>query len=59
MHLSSPDKPWGKPFTNKLYIHPPFSENIVTLWPNSMVMIGEIPPGNSRYWYQDEKYGNR
>lgn len=59
MHLSSPDRPWGKPFTNKLYLHPPFAENIVTLWPTSMVLIGEIPPGNSRYWYKDEKYGNR
>ena len=44
MHLSSPDRPWGKPFTNKLYLHPPFAENIVTLWPTSMVLIGEIPP---------------
>ena len=42
MHLSTPEKPWGKPFTNKRYIHPPFAENIVTMWPNSMVLIGEV-----------------
>ena len=41
-HLSSAEHPWGKPFTNKRYVHPPFAENIVTAWPNTMVMIGEI-----------------
>ena len=41
-HLSSIERPWGKPFTNKRYIHPPFAENIITMWPNSMVLIGEI-----------------
>lgn len=38
-HLSSPANPWGKPFTSKRYIHPPQAENIVTMWPNSMIMI--------------------
>lgn len=42
MHLSTIERPWGKPFTNKRYIHPPFAENIVTMWPNSMVLIGEV-----------------
>ncbi len=45
-HLSSPEMPWGKPFTNKRYVHPPFAENIVTAWPNTMVMIGEITAEN-------------
>ena len=45
MHLSTIEKPWGKPFTNKRYVHPPFAENIITAWPNSMVLIGEIISG--------------
>ena len=45
-HLSSIENPWGKPFTNKRYVHPPFAENIVTAWPNTMVMIGEITAEN-------------
>ena len=56
-HLSSPAHPWGKPFTNKRYIHPPLAENIVTMWPNSMIMIGEIPPENPQYHYEHPKYG--
>lgn len=58
MHLSSIDKPWGKPFTNKRYLHPPFAENIVTMWPNSMVLIGELTgDGNPQGWMEHEKYG--
>ena len=45
-HLSSAEHPWGKPFTNKRYVHPPFAENIVTVWPTTMVMIGEITAEN-------------
>lgn len=56
-HLSSADRPWGKPFTSKRYIHPPFAENIVTMWPNSMVMIGEIPPENPQHHTEHPKYG--
>ena len=51
-HLSTAENPWGKPFTNKRYVHPPFAENIVTMWPNSMVLIGEIAddtPQNFRF----------
>ena len=33
------------------------AENIVTMWPNSMVMIGEIPPENPQYHYEHPKYG--
>lgn len=46
MHLSTIERPWGKPFTNKRYVHPPFAENIITMWPNSMVLIGEITDKN-------------
>ena len=42
MHLSTIENPWGKVFTSKRYIHPPFAETIVTMWPSSMVMFGEI-----------------
>jgi len=42
MHISSINNPWGKMFTDKRYIHPPFSENIVTMWASSMVLYGEI-----------------
>ena len=45
-HLSTIENPWGKSFTSFRYIHPPFAENIVTAWPSSMVMIGEIPSEN-------------
>lgn len=44
-HLSSFSKPWGKSFTPKRYLHPPFSENIVTMWPNMGMVIGEIAGG--------------
>lgn len=45
MHLSSPKNPWGKSFTPKRYLHAPFAENIVTMWPNAMILIGEIDGG--------------
>ncbi|MBE7061353.1 MAG: hypothetical protein E7382_02310 [Clostridiales bacterium] len=45
MHLSSKDKPWGKPFTFKRYIHPPLAENLVTMWPSSMILFGETLGG--------------
>ena len=44
-HFSSPDKPWGKARTPKRYIHPPFAENIITMWPNTTIMIGETEGG--------------
>ena len=47
MHLSTIENPWGKPFTNKRYIHPPFAETMVTMWPSSMIMFGEIKSGRS------------
>ena len=45
-HLSTAENPWGKPFTNKRYVHPPYAENIITMWPTSMVLIGEITAKN-------------
>jgi len=44
-HFSSMEQPWGKSHTPKRYIHPPFAENIVTMWPNGTVLIGEIQGG--------------
>lgn len=41
-HLSTVEKPWGKCFTTKRYLHAPLTENIVSMWPSTMVMIGEI-----------------
>ncbi len=45
MHLSSKEKSWGVTFTQKRYIHPPLAENMVTMWANSMILIGEIRGG--------------
>jgi len=59
MHLSSIDRPWGKPFTNKRYLHPPLAENVVTMWPSSMVLIGELPADDPQSWYEDPKFGSR
>lgn len=56
-HLSTIERPWGKPFTNKRYIHPPFAENIVTAWPSSMVMFGEIPAKDPQGWGKTENFG--
>ncbi len=58
MHLSSISRPWGKPFTNKRYLHPPFAENLVTMWPNSMVLIGEITAENPQYFAETEDFGS-
>ena len=56
-HLSSVAHPWGKPFTNKRYLHPPFAENIVTMWPTSMVMIGEILADDPQHYETVEGFG--
>lgn len=55
-HLSTSENPWGKPFTNKRYLHPPFAENIVTMWPNSTVMISEITADKPQGWTIFEKF---
>ncbi len=44
-HFTSLEKPWGKSHTPLRYIHPPFAEEIVTMWPNMTVMLGEIQGG--------------
>lgn len=33
---------WKRPFTNKRYLHPPFAENMFTMWPDMMVICGDI-----------------
>ena len=57
-HLSTPEAPWGKPFTNKRYVHPPFAEYIITVWPSSMVLIGEITADNPHNWMDTESFGH-
>ncbi len=44
-HFTSRKSPWGKSHTPKRYIHPPFAENMVTMWPNGTILIGEIQGG--------------
>ena len=56
-HLSSVAHPWGKPFTNKRYLHPPFAENIITMWPTSMIMIGEILAEDPQHYETVEGFG--
>jgi len=33
---------WRQPFTNKRYLHPPFSENMFTMWPELRVICGDV-----------------
>ncbi|NLD86876.1 MAG: hypothetical protein GX633_01265, partial [Clostridiales bacterium] len=33
---------WKQPFTNKRYLHPPFAENMFTMWPDLKVICGDI-----------------
>jgi hypothetical protein len=33
---------WKRPFTNKRYLHPPFAENMFTMWPDFKVICGDI-----------------
>jgi len=56
-HLSTIEQPWGKPFTNKRYLHPPMAEQIVTMWPSSMILFGEIPEGKAQHSYVSDGYG--
>lgn len=44
-HFSAPETPWGKPHTQHLYLQPPFAESLVTLRPNTMILLGEIGGG--------------
>ncbi len=54
-HFSSSKQPWGKSHTPKRYISPPFSENIITLWPSSMIVIGEICGGKESQTFTQGK----
>ena len=33
---------WQRPFTNKRYLHPPFSENMFTMWPEMRLICGDV-----------------
>ena len=54
-HYSSEQTPWGKSFTPKRYISPPMSENLITMWPSTMVCIGEIQGGMDSQAYSTGK----
>ena len=56
-HLSTPSAPWGKPFTNKRYLHPPYAENLVIMWPTSMVTIGDIRADMPHKWTETKDFG--
>ena len=40
---------WKQPFTNKRYLHPPFAENMFTMWPDFRVICGDIVEITSGY----------
>ncbi len=44
---------WERPFTFKRYINPPFAENIVTEWSNTMILIGENAGGSEPQRHHD------
>lgn len=33
---------WQRPFTNKRYLHPPFAENMFTMWPELRLICGDV-----------------
>ena len=40
---------WKKPFTSKRYVHPPFSENMFTMWPDMMLICGDVVEATRGY----------
>ena len=42
MQPVSEQRLWQRPFTNKRYLHPPFSENIFTMWPEMRLICGDV-----------------
>ncbi len=36
------EEKWKRPFTNKRYLHPPFSENICTMWPDMRILHSDV-----------------
>ena len=42
MHTISNKATWQPPFTNKRYLHPPFAENMFTMWPELRIICGDI-----------------
>ncbi|NLD86839.1 MAG: hypothetical protein GX633_01080, partial [Clostridiales bacterium] len=42
MYNISSSAEWKRPFTNKRYLHPPFAENMFTMWPELRVICGDI-----------------
>ena len=42
---------WKRPFTNKRYLHPPFSEEVITMWPDGKIMFEEVNPKITPFHY--------
>ncbi len=42
MHTISNKATWQPPFTNKRYLHPPFAENMFTMWPELRIICGDV-----------------
>ncbi|MBO5370371.1 MAG: hypothetical protein J6B23_06825 [Clostridia bacterium] len=40
---------WQRPFTTKLYLHPPYAEEMCTMWPQFQFMSGDIGEDASTY----------
>ena len=41
MKIINSNEQWKRAFTNKRYIHPPFSERIFTMWPDMKILCGD------------------
>ncbi len=33
---------WQRPFTTRMYLHPPFCEEMATIWAQFMFMLGDV-----------------
>ena len=40
---------WQRPFTAKRYLHPPFAEQFITMWPDFRIMAGDIGEKHTYY----------
>ena len=42
MHHEPFAERWERPFTAKRYLHPPFAERMLTMWPDLRVISGDV-----------------
>ncbi len=45
------EEEWKRPFTQKRYIHPPYAEQIITMWPDMKVIMGDILSQREPHFY--------